>query len=460
MEKILHGFMKPNKKIGGYEDWGFSKKAAGRGYVFNENDFADELRKTIYVVYAADANYYIYDNKAGKYRLFDERISGNLTHEIMNSISDEQLWTLKRERAAVESFKRSVRVIDQFMNSGNVLNLANGVFDLDRFELLPHSEDYLTTMQLPYAYNQKSIPKKFLEFIDETTVHNEALKAVIQEMIGYCLCNGTKAEKAFLWLGSGRNGKSVLANILHRLLGAENVSGVSLNTFNNQFGFAGMIGKKANISPENELRGTVCTEAIKTIASGDPMNIAVKYQSDYHGALNLKLIFLMNSLPTTRDYTNGFFRKLIIIPFQYIVPEDKVDRELTVKLTSELPGILNWAIEGLKRLSANNFKFSDCEAVSNALMSYRDAQNPVERFWRELVVKNDGSKTKKAEFFKAYSAWCSLNGEKSSSPEKFWKNTKTIVESQRLDLYFDIRSIHGVDFLYGYSIRSIDSGVI
>ena len=112
-------------------------------------------------------------------------------------------------------------------------------------------------------------------------------------------------------------------------------------------------------------------EKVYSVISGDKISISIKYQDDISYAPICKLVFLVNSLPVTSDMTYGFYRKLLIIPFNHKFTNDEKDVDLFEKLKMEMPGIINWALEGLRRLKENHFQFSQCDAAKKALQSYQ-----------------------------------------------------------------------------------------
>jgi len=119
---------------------------------------------------------------------------------------------------------------DDFDSDINLLNLENGVFDINNRILLPHDSRYLLTMKLPIKYQPQvkyegSVVERFMN--DITQKDKQKLK-LIQEMCGYCLYRSYNIQKAFLLVGEGANGKSTLLELLSRMLDSENVSNVSI----------------------------------------------------------------------------------------------------------------------------------------------------------------------------------------------------------------------------------------
>jgi hypothetical protein len=123
---------------------------------------------------------------------------------------------------------------DWFMSSTmGLINLQNGVFDIEKDKLLPHSKDYGFKYILPYEYDPKAECPRFLQFLDEITLGRAAIQEVLMEFAGYALANGPcYAEKALILYGSGANGKSTFMDVLKALAGSDNYSSLSLTALN------------------------------------------------------------------------------------------------------------------------------------------------------------------------------------------------------------------------------------
>ncbi|WP_101909135.1 DNA primase family protein [Marasmitruncus massiliensis] len=372
-EKILEaiGFIVQRKKDGSVK------------YGFCANKFAIYLSKCIRAVQDHQGNLYIYNLK-GFYQEAEDWIIGKIVKSLMNQIL--QLWSLGHELAAMDAYKRDIRKIVMCFNQDDLINLSNGILDIETLELHPHSPDYYCTVQLPMQYGPNEKCPRFEQFICEITGGDMELGKVIQEMVGYCLCHNVKADKAFFLYGNGKNGKSVLAKMIEALVGAENVSNVKLSQLNDNFGLSSLVNKNVNISAENELLGKFDTGNFKAIISGDTVNVTRKYKDDLSTRLNCKMIMLLNTLPSTTDVTYGYFRKILIIPFTQTFDENE-DKFLVEKLLRELPGILNWALEGLKRLQANDYLFSSCAAIQSLMEHYQNQQNPTGVFFEESYTQ-------------------------------------------------------------------------
>jgi len=145
----------------------------------------------------------------------------------------------------------------------------------------------------------------------------------------------------------GANGKSVLAEVIRHIAGPDNVSNVPLAKLTDRFGLDNLPGKTVNISTENELGDKhLNTQNFKAITGGDVVNVEQKYKDSFSCELFCKLLISVNQLPKTLDHSHGYYRRLVIVPFQKVFREEEQDPNLLDKLLTELEGILVFALEG------------------------------------------------------------------------------------------------------------------
>lgn len=406
------------------ESRGFFEKERGDGLIFNANVFIKCFLSRVRLVSLKNGKLAIYSRK-GKFKLIDSFLLGKLIRHIMHEVLPN-VWKSNYEAEVIKPIEREVPLVDTLDPYRKFINLENGMLNLETFEIEFHSPNYLSSIQLPIKYDKNAKCDRFMEFINEITMGNNQLIKVLQEIIGYCLTAETKAEKAFYFYGTGSNGKSVLAKLIKALVGSENITSITLEKLGQPFGLQSIIGKTVNIASENELGSArVNTENLKSIISGDTMTINIKYQAPVEYTPMCKLIFLVNSLPNTADATHGYFRKIMIVPFNRRFLEKERDVDLFDNLkANELPGILNWALEGLKRLRENNYKFSECDLIRNAMKEYEEEQNPVLKFIENAIEYDESEKLSRKEIFGAYSKWLvqqSIDDKSSKSNQIFWK---------------------------------------
>ncbi len=228
---------------------------------------------------------------------------------------------------------------------------------------------------LPYEYDPKAKFPMF-EAYRRDVIEEEEERMVIAEYLGY-LYTDLKLEKVLFLYGKGLNGKSVLMEIIEALIGRENVSHESLSDMCGQNGAnsrANLVGKTLN-SCSDVSADSFHGDVFKRLASGEPISVKILYSDVFSTRDYARLIFCLNELPHTRDTSNGYFRRFLIAPFLKQIPRHKINPNLAQQIIErELPGIMNWVMEGRKRLLQQK-KFTDSEVMDDAWNDYRYQYN-------------------------------------------------------------------------------------
>ncbi|MCW8787882.1 MULTISPECIES: DNA primase family protein [Bacillus] len=422
--------------VGKAEERGYLYDEKKNSYTFNANAFAKHFIKRCHVRSTKDGRLFLY-NRKGVFEELSEVSLGKVLRTIMHE-GRWNSWKSPYEAEVVKVLQREAITVEEMNTNRNYINERNGMLSLTTFTLYPHSPEFLSTVQIPIEYNPNATAPHFMSFMKDITIDDSQLINVHQELVGYWLTVETKAEKAVYYYGGGANGKSVMASIVTALVGEDNVSSVPLSEFSQTFGMENLIGKSLNIAAENEMGGKALkTENFKAIVSGDNITINIKYRPAISYRPYCRLVFLVNNLPDSSDVTEGYFRKIIIVPFPRTFKKEERNVELKNELLKELPGILNWAIQGLKRLRSNNYQFSECKAIKETESAYHDEQNPVREFFHSHVVQVDGSRTKQSDFYNMYSQWLTVQGiddKGTKSRQVFWRYFKVILDSENIPI--------------------------
>ncbi len=400
-----------------------------KGYDINPTKFAKYTFSRVNMVKTTHEDFYVY-SEDGFYKPMNQDDVCQIIFHLMNDISDD-VWRTKLEAQAFRAIQLSCTKVQAMDSNKDIINLNNGILDLQTFELKPHSPSYLSSIRIDIDYRKEAECSRFKLYMKQITNGDEQLEMLLQEIMGYCLTGETRAEKAFIFYGAGSNGKSVFAKILTMIAGYDNVTNIPLREFGTKFGTETIVGKTINIATETELDDSrLNTENIKSIASGDQMHIQRKYKKGIDIVPLIKLIFLTNNLPRVNDTTKGFLRKIMIIPFNAEFthnnedPNKRLDNRLIDKLKDEKEGILQYALEGLKRLRENKFQFTRCNIVDNALVNYEKEINPTIEFFEDNIDISHGSHTHRPDIFKRFKEWASETGKfewSNMSTQLFWK---------------------------------------
>lgn len=346
----------------------------------------------------------------------------------------------KSRIASVEAMARArCAIASSTLNQGNVLNLRNGVLNLDTLELRTHTADDCFTYCLPYAHDAAADCPRFKQFIREVFVKEDTLETdeelaqLYQEALGYALTTDTEHEAMFWFSGEGGNGKTVAITVLQKLLGplCFSVSFEEMGKSNN-YDLADVAGKRVIFSTESERGGKLAEGHIKRIVSGERINARPIYGSPFEFQSTAKIFWAMNDLPVIRDTSNGVWRRLMLIPFLRVFREDEKDTKLIGKLEAELSGILNFALEGLRRLRQQG-RFTESSAVRAAVEEYRHESNPVGQWLEERTQPTYtpghppvAYPTTAKTLFEDYRGWAENNGRQIMNSTNFGRELRRL----------------------------------
>ena len=347
----------------------------------------------------------VYNSQKGYYEPTGENLIKEYTQKLLGDASRK-----KHVEEVVFHVKNSTRSDRcEFDKENGNINLKNGVYNLYTYEFKEHSPAQKFTHRLPFNYDPKATCKKFDSYLDKIGLGDK--KTLIYEIFGYCLVPGYSIQVIFIFEGDGGNGKGTVSRVLRAFLGAENITGASIQALEkNPYAMAGLYGKLALICgdmPSNKVRDT---SFIKTLSGGDLITAQVIYKGNIEFVNRAKLIFLMNHVPEFDDNTDSLMRRLIPIRFNVKVEGmDKGFDESELSSDEELSGIFNKIREVLPDLLKKR-KFSYSMPLNEVREYVLKKGNHIAAFADECGFLNVESQTPKDEVYAAYVKWCSKNG--------------------------------------------------
>ena len=386
-----------------------------KGLKFLPFVLAKHLSETRDVYYGGES-FLIYEN--GVYNISGEKEAGRIIMDymlpnycIMASIRDcREQWDILVSKD-----------FDDFNRNPYLVNVRNGLLDIRDMSFNEHTPSYLSTVQLNVEYNPQVDCPQFKKFLNE--VLDCKLIPLVQEIVGYLLTTNTASQKAFVFWGPARTGKSTLLWVVeYLLLGKKNVSNIPWQEIGDKFKTAELLGKLANVFSDLPSKSIDDTGIFKVVTGEDYLMAEKKNKNPFKFKPFARLVFSCNELPRNYvDRTEGFYRRLIIVPFSRQIDKSKIDKSLKYKFQREKEGILNWALEGLKRLYENNFEFSENELTDGVKKEYKRENNNVISFVEECCELDGLFSCSRIEIYEAYKEFCVEAGLKALSQIKFNK---------------------------------------
>lgn len=337
--------------------------------------------------------------------------------------------TRERISSIVEMARNLCAVPASSLNAGNCLNLANGVLNLDSYELRPHARSDRFAYCLPYGFDPAETCPRWEQFIAEVLVHepdahgrclpDRALGDLYQELFGISLTTETWLETMVWQLGEGENGKSVAMRMLRQLLGPL-ATPVNFHTLGlpGNYDLAQLAGVRVAFSTEGVRERGMQEDLLKQIVSGEEVLARPIYGQPFAYRSVLKVWWSMNDPPVVKDSSRALWRRLALIPFRRSFSPAERDTQLGAKLETELPGILNWALAGLQRLRANGW-LTEVAAVRSAVEDARREANPIAQWLGDRTVHTPEARVSASALYADYCDWCRLRGQRAVSMRSF-----------------------------------------
>lgn len=321
----------------------------------------------------------------------------------------------------------------------NFINFDNGVLDMHTFELKPHSHEYGFRYCLPFDYDPKEECPTFDKYLDDVTLNDKNIQAVLMEFMGYALSNTDPSigQKALILVGEGSNGKSVWLDLLKYMAGKNNYSTLSMGQEISKLENRQQLdGKLFNVSEEVPTKALAENNIFKTLVTGGEVQARKLYCDSYSMKCNSKILMACNEMPLSADSSHGLIRRLLIIPFRATFNGRTQDTQMRFKLYSEASGIFNKVLTALCRFQRNK-GFTTAAAIDEALNVYRRESSPVGTWFEEKVVVVRDASTPLDQMYQDFVGDSMLNGIRPVPMPTFTKElrrwTKMDLEKRRVN---------------------------
>ncbi len=252
---------------------------------------------------------YFYNERKKVYSTDRDYLLGYMTKLIPSLKNYQKDETLKYVEQYL--FDESVK----FNENPYTIVFKNGILDVNTLEFKPMNPECLESIQINANYNPNAKSQTVDEFFHTATKGNQSIEQLLYEAIGYSMLKTNELQKAFLLVGSGRNGKSTFLDLIKEVLGRENTTAIAFKDLANNFRASAMNNKLASLAGDISSAPLNDSDIVKSIISGEEIMVEQKYKDAYSKSLFATMFFAANKLPRTPDQSYGFYRRLTIIPF-------------------------------------------------------------------------------------------------------------------------------------------------
>ncbi|MDF3288495.1 DNA primase family protein [Streptomyces silvisoli] len=310
-----------------------------------------------------------------------------------------------------------------------IVACRNGLLRIWDRVLLPHGPGFFNLVSVPYAYDPQATAPTWERFLRQIWPDDQPAIDALQEWFGYVLSGRTDQQKILLVKGPSRSGKGTIARVLKELVGRENLAGPTLAGLGSNFGLSSLLGKPLAVISDARLSGNdggQVVERLLTISGEDTIDIDRKYRDPWTGKLPTRLMILTNELPNFGDSSGVIARRFVVLNMT-VSWLGKEDTGLTDKLAAEMPGILNWALDGLARLEHTG-RITEPPSSREAVITMQDTASPTSAFVRERCTTGPTCSVPVDTLWAIWREWAEDNGVRAvGTKQVFGRNLQSVV---------------------------------
>lgn len=327
-------------------------------------------------------------------------------------------------KAALESIKAFVHLpavtpCPSWLGNGEgrpspneIIACRSMLLHLPSMRRLPPTPLFFSTNALDFDPDANApAPMAWHEFLHQLFDGDLESLDLLQEWFGYCLTGDTSQQKMLLIVGPRRSGKGTIARVLAKLIGTGNVCGPTTSSLAGPFGLQPLIGKSLAIVSDARFHGeniATVVERLLCISGEDTLTVDRKNITSVTLKLPTRFMFLTNEFPRLSDSSGALAGRFVILRLTKSF-YGREDTRLTDRLLAELPGILNWAIDGWRRLHQRGH-FAIPSSVQDVVREIEDLSSPVAVFVRDECIVGPGFRVLIDALYEAWRRWCESEG--------------------------------------------------
>lgn len=396
---------------------------------------AKHVRENLHYIFVRDnakegVLTYVYEN--GCYRLYSVNMMiGRIKQFVVDY--DEHLVSMGKIHETYSLITTDLIFVshEDIDANENIINFQNGLLNITTMELLPHTPDELSTIQIPCNWVGHPLPTPVFDgFMNTLTSSNQGEILFVNQFGGVCISNvpGHRMKKAIFQIGKGNTGKTLLISLIQMFLGRENYISIDLRELEARFGAGTLYGKRlAGCSDMSFIRVTEL-KAFKMCTGGDPIFVEFKGENGFTYRYRGILWFCANQLPKfSGDDGEWVYDRIAPLFCNNVIPPEKRDKLLLEKMYAEREGIIYKFVMALKMVIANGYNYTEPESVIHARMMYRYENNTVIAFYHECMQEREDGKITDhcttGKVYDVYKAWCADNNHGYYKTAREFRNT-------------------------------------
>lgn len=330
-------------------------------------------------------------------------------------------------RSSIDIFrsKKAIRTpFSSFNNNSGLLNLSSGVYDFSSEKCSIHEAEHMFTWALDVEYDAESQCPQFDSFMDQ--VLTKPAQRLLMQLVACSVMGEAMNEQKFVFLtGEGQNGKGTLVKILQDILSslcaeADPASFMRKTGTHIPNDLARLAGKRLVFTSETDSGDIMASGLMKRMTGGDKLLARFLHKEFFEFTAEFIPFIITNYLPVIDGSDFAMKRRILIIPFDTIIPEDKRINGLEKILLKERNGIFNRILEAIADYRQNGLVVPS--EIQERINKYVDGSNLFKRFFNENLEKAEGQKISARDMFYRYESWCKDLNVKAMSEPQFKNN--------------------------------------
>ena len=311
--------------------------------------------------------------------------------------------------------------IDAFDQDPMLFNTPGETLQLYPGEVRPHRREDLLMHQGGVAFDPNARADRWAEFVLEIMGGDVEMAAYLQRIAGYCMTGVLREPAFFIFHGNGRNGKGTFVERIRKVLGTY-AANTPTSTFlaKNDGGIpndvAALKGRRMVTMSETESGAKLEEALVKQVTGKDPVSARFMRGEFFDFIPLFKAILQTNHQPTVKNMDDGIWSRIFLVPFN-VSFKGREDTTLDAKLDVELPGILNWMLDGVIEWKEKGL--SPPERAVKAVAKYKEDMDVIARFLEDCTIRSSMDSTTNPEMFAAWKEWCQENNEREGSQRNF-----------------------------------------
>ena len=383
-------------------DDAFKKTSFFRDKTFLFDKFATYLKNNNHIV---KINNQLHIYKDGIYVSGAGEIEGAMIKLISNL---KRAW-----RSEVLSYLEIMIEENTKATNPNIIAFSNGLYNIRDGSFKEFTPDVVITNKIPWPYNPAAHDDLLDHTLNRLACDDPEVRALLEEMVGYCMYRRNELGKAFILIGDKSNGKSTFLHVVKNLLGDQNIASLDLKELGDRFKTAELFGKLANIGDDIGSDYVANVATFRKLVTGERVSAERKGQDPFEFDSFAKLLFSANAIPRLGRSKESFsiMRRLVIVPFDAKFTSDDPDFNPNIRYDLQDQTAMEYMIQlglgGLKRVLKNK-DFTKSKDVERTIEEYRIESNPLLSFLDEAGADAVVNEPVKGVYFK-YREFCITN---------------------------------------------------